>query len=190
MSRPQVCSCRHPLLKKCLLVAAQVAGARWQGTKTRLGEDSEAERQEEEAAGAAAGGQQAGTDAAESEGSEDTHVSSHGAGEAAGQEPTPQSSELAAPEAGPQPARRQEQPGEAGGSGGLAPRRSLLRKLAVSVLRAAGGQLRVKKLEKRVLDAAGLARGGDQRREARRRLRLALQEPRFSVLGDEAVLVL
>ena len=161
-----------------------MAGARWQGTKTLLGGDSDAE-QGGEAAGAAAGGQQAaGTEAAESEGSEDTHVSSHGAGEV-----DPHSSGPAAPEAETEPARPREQPGEAGGSEGHAVRRSLLRKLAVSVLKAAGGKLRTKKLEKRVLDAAGLARGGGERREAREQLRLALQKPRFSMVGDEAVLV-
>jgi hypothetical protein len=66
----------------------------------------------------------------------------------------------------------------------------LLRKLAGLMLRAAGGRLRRKKLEKRVLDAAGIPRGGAQRREARAALALAMQAKRnFGVEGHDIVLV-
>lgn len=178
-----------------MLDVVKVGGARWQGTKTRLGDDSDAEEQEEsKATGAAGGHPQAGLKAAGSEGSEDTHVSSHSTDKSAAARVDPQSLEhtAAAPGEGETvgPAQRRRQPGRAGGAAGLAMKRSLLRRLAVSVLKAAGGQLRVKKLEKRVLDAVGLPRGGHQRRQARRQLGLALQKkPRFSMLGDEAVLV-
>ena len=171
--------------------AWQVAGARWAGTKTRLGDD-DGEGEEAEEPGTAAAGQAAEAAAAGSDEdcSEDTHVSSGSADE---QEPEVQQQQQKRPaRVGGQATggkRLRSGAAEEGGSSGVDAR--LLRRLALSVLKAAGGRLRVKKLEKRVLDAAGVPRGGARRREARQSLSSALHKEaaKFAVDAEHVALV-
>lgn len=137
----------------------QVAGARWQGTKTRL-EDSD----DEVAADAAAedaGGSNADASASGSENcSEDTQVFSEQAGGAA------DGGEVEGPavhDAAVQPQFVAEK------------RQKRFRKHALRCLRAGPEEgVRLKKFEKRVLDSMGVPRASEQRKLHRKALRQML----------------
>ena len=169
----------HPSMIHCML-DVQVAGARWQGTKTRL-EESEDEEPQQAPDQDAVPQQQLGRDGpGDSEDcSEDTHVSSRGGGDV---EPSVQ-------EAVSGRRAKKERGGSSGAKGGAGAGRKLLRKLARSVLHAAGGRIRLKKLEKRVLDAAGFLRGSAERKQARAALARVMQgkNARVALEGHDAV---
>ena len=164
-------------------VDPQVAGARWQGTRMRLESDDEEPDQVPDPAAIAPQQrqQQSGDMAGDSEDrSEDTHVSSRGG----------EGMETSTPQAASSRRAKKAKTGGGGVEAGAAVGRKLL-KLACSVLRGAGGRLRLKKLEKRVLDAAGVVRGSAERKEARRALACAMhgRKPGVAVQGCDAVLV-
>lgn len=137
----------------------QVAGARWQGTKKQIEESSEDEQApaaEEEAQPA---------ERADSEDcSEDTHISSR--------EQTQQGGEPEAVEQLPQSVKRlQAAPAAEQGLSAKALVRAARRVLGA----APGGQLRQKKLEKRVLDLLEVQRGSSERKQMRRALLAAIE---------------
>ncbi len=136
-----------------------MAGARWQGTKKQIEESSDDEQvpaAEEEAQPA---------ERADSEDcSEDTHISS--------QEQTQHQGEPESVEQQPQSVKR---PQSAAASGEGVSAKALV-KAARRVLKAApGGQLKQKKLEKRVLDLLEVQRGSGERKQLRRALLAAVE---------------
>lgn len=150
----------------------QVAGARWQGTKKQL--DSSSDDDEGHVADAAAElAEQAQQE--DSEGSEDTHVSSQAQPKL--QRPDEQHSVQ-------QQSIKQQSPQQKHNSTTEAPvgehvadvsAKELVRS-ARRVLKAVpGGELRQKKLEKRVLDLLGLQRGSSARKRMRKALLAALE---------------
>lgn len=147
----------------------QVAGARWQGTKKRLEESSDEDAPEPAAVEA--------PQPADSEDcSEDTHVSSKG-------------EELAHAEQEDveQPAQHQVLLPEAAATKDSASAKILM-KYAKRVLEAApGGQLKQKKLEKRVLDLLEVQRGSSQRRQTRKALLAALKASAKLIICDGIV---
>lgn len=138
----------------------QVAGARWAGTKKRIDESSDDEAPALPAVDAA--------QHADSEDcSEDTHVSS--------QEETHQHTEQEVVEQQRQQSKQPEPAQHASASKEGVSTKALVR-CTKRVLRAApGGQLRQKKLEKRVLDLLELQRGSSERKQTRKALLAALE---------------
>ena len=148
-----------------------MAGARWQGTKTRLEDSSEDE-------GALAAGETAQpAEHADSEDcSEDTHISPR---EQPGHDGEREVVEQQSRETlRPHPAPASEQGSSA----------NALVKAARRVLGAAPGkQLRQKKLEKRVLDLLEFQRGSSERRQMRRALLAALASSAKFKISDGMV---
>ena len=136
-----------------------MAGARWQGTKKQIEESSE----DEQAPAAEEDAQPA--ERADSEDcSEDTHISSR-----------EQAQHLGEPDAVEQQFQSVETPQTASASKQVISAKALL-KAARRVLGAApGGQLRQKKLEKRVLDLLDVQRGSSERKQMRRALLEAIE---------------
>ena len=149
----------------------QVAGARWQGTKKRLEESSD----DEEAAVAEPQAQPA--EQADSEDcSEDTHISSR--------EQAQHPREPEAVEQQPQiQLHTQPAPAKAPGMSQKALVKAVRRVLGA----APGGQLRQKKLEKRVLDLLEVQRGSRERRQMRRALLAAIESSAKVKVSDGIV---
>ena len=145
----------------------QVAGARWQGTKKRL--DDSSDNDEKTVADAAAElAEQAQQE--DSEGSEDTHVSSQA-------QPNLQSfgDQHSVKEQSQEQKQNSQIKGPVGEHVASDTARELVRS-ARRVLKAApGGELRRKKLEKRVLDLLGVQRGSSARKHMRKALFAAVK---------------
>jgi hypothetical protein len=151
----------------------QVAGARWAGTKKRIDESSDDEAPALPAVDAA--------QHADSEDcSEDTHVSS--------QEETHQHTEQEVVEQQSQQQSKQPEPMQHASASKEGVSTKALVRCTKRVLRAApGGQLRQKKLEKRVLDLLELQRGSSERKQTRKALLAALETSRKFSVSDGIV---
>ena len=162
----------------------QVAGARWHGTKKRLDDSSDNdEGQVADAAGELA--EQAQQE--DSEGSEDTHVSSQAQPklQSSGDQPPVQQHSVR------QQSQQQKQNSQTEAPVGEhvadVSAKALMRS-ARRVLKAApGGELRQKKLEKRVLDLLGVQRGSSARKQMRKALLAAVEASAKLKVSDSLV---
>ena len=162
----------------------QVAGARWHGSKKRLDDSSDNdEGQVADAAGELA--EQAQQE--DSEGSEDTHVSSQAKPKLQSSGDQPPVQQHSVRQQSQQQKQKSQTEGPVGEHVADVSAKALIRS-ARRVLKAApGGELRQKKLEKRVLDLLGVQRGSSARKQMRKALLAAVEASAKLKVSDSLV---